>query len=79
MRKLIDADALIQGFMVDPLDCPGCPEPEFLDDLIEILKAAPSVEASPVSWIKEEAKKRDKAVASILMLTVQEWKDEQTD
>lgn len=76
MHKLIDADVLIQGFMVDPLDCPGCPEPEFLDDLIEILKAATPVDAIPVSWIKEQAKKRDKVVASILMLTVQEWKDE---
>ena len=37
---------------------------------------APTVDAVPVSWIKEQAKKRDKAVASILMLTVQEWKDE---
>lgn len=77
MGRLIDADALIQGFlMVDPLDCPGCPEADFFNDFVEILKAAPPVDAIPVSWIKEQAKKRDKAVASILMLTVQEWKDE---
>lgn len=33
-------------------------------------------DAIPVEWILEQAKKRDKAVGSILMLTVQEWKDE---
>lgn len=75
MHKLIDADVLIQGLMVDPLDCPGCPEPDFLNDFVAILKAAPPVDAIPVSWIKEQAKKRDKVVASILMLTVQEWKE----
>ena len=32
--------------------------------------------AIPVEWILEQAKKRDKAVGNILMLTVQEWKDE---
>lgn len=76
MCKLIDADDLIQGLLIDPVDCPGCPEPDFLNDFVEILKAAPAVDAIPVSWIKEQAKKRDKVVASILMLTVQEWKDE---
>lgn len=38
-----------------------------------------TVDAIPVEWIVEQAKKQDKAVASILMLTVQEWKDEQTN
>lgn len=44
--------------------------------VIGLVESEPIVDAVPVSWIKEQAKKRDKAVASILMLTVQEWKDE---
>lgn len=55
MNKLIDADALIQNLSVDPGECPGCPEPEFLNDLIEILKAAPVIDAVPVrhgKWIR---------------------------
>jgi len=54
MGKLIDADALIQSLMIDPVECPGCPEPEFLSDLIEVLKTAPPVDAVPVvhgHWI----------------------------
>ena len=46
------------------------------DVVTPIVVSQPTVDAIPVSWIKEQAKKRDKAVASILMLTVQEWKDE---
>ena len=47
-----------------------------LGEAYGIIQGMPTVDAVPVSWIKEQAKKRDKAVASILMLTVQEWKDE---
>lgn len=56
MNKLIDADALIQNLSVDPGECPGCPEPEFLNDLIEILKAAPVIDAVPVrhgKWLED--------------------------
>lgn len=41
--KLIDADALIRDLSVDPYECPGCPEPEFLQDLINVLESAPSI------------------------------------
>ena len=44
--KLIDVDELIESLTVDQLDCPGCPEPEFLPELIEILKEAPEVNNS---------------------------------
>ena len=47
-----------------------------LGEAYGIIQGMDTVDAVPVSWIKEQAKKRDKAVASILMLTVQEWKDE---
>lgn len=47
-----------------------------LGEAYGIIQGMETVDAVPVSWIKEQAKKRDKAVASILMLTVQEWKDE---
>lgn len=50
-----------------------------LGEAYGIIQKMPTVDAVPVEWILEEAKKRDKAVGSILMLTVQEWKDEQTD
>lgn len=41
--RLIDADALIKSLMVDPMECPGCPEPEHLEEFIELLKNAPTV------------------------------------
>ena len=47
-----------------------------LGEAYGIIQGMETVDAVPVNWIKEQAKKRDKAVASILMLTVQEWKDE---
>lgn len=53
MGKLIDADALIRSLMVDPVECPGCPEPEFLSDLIEVFKTAPTVDAVPVVRCKD--------------------------
>ena len=43
--RLIDADALIKQLSVNQIDCPGCPEPEFLPELIEVLKQAPSVQS----------------------------------
>lgn len=42
--RLIDADALIESLTVDPIGCAGCPEPEFMDELIDILDTAPTVE-----------------------------------
>ena len=41
--KLIDADKLIAELKVDPVECPGCPEPEFLPELIQILENAEAV------------------------------------
>lgn len=41
--RLIDADALIQSLEVDPVECPGCPEPEYLGELKELLKGAPTI------------------------------------
>ena len=41
--RLIDADALIESLMVDPVECYGCPEPEGLEDLINLLESAPEV------------------------------------
>lgn len=51
--KLVDVDELIKSLTVNQLDCPGCPEPEFLPELIEILKEAPEAELSTNnSWYK---------------------------
>lgn len=47
-----------------------------LAEAYAVIQAMETEDAIPVEWILEEAKKRDKAVGSILMLTVQEWKDE---
>lgn len=40
--RLIDADALIESLSVDPIGCMGCPEPEWIDELIDILETAPT-------------------------------------
>lgn len=45
---LTDADALIAALEVDPIECPGCPEPEFLPEIIELLREAPTIDAVPV-------------------------------
>ena len=71
MGRLIDADALIKALNL----AEWFNIADFNKAVYTVRKAQP-VDAVPVSWIKEQAKKRDKAVASILMLTVQEWKDE---
>ena len=47
-----------------------------LADAFAVIQGMDTEDAIPVEWILEQAKKRDKAVGSILMLTVQEWKDE---
>lgn len=44
--------------------------------VIGLVQSEPIEDAIPIEWILEQAKKQDKVVASILMLTVQEWKDE---
>lgn len=41
--RLIDADALIRSLQVDPVECPGCPEPEYLGEFEELLKGAPTI------------------------------------
>ena len=42
--RLIDADALIDSLKVDPIECCGCPEPEWLEQFIDILNNAPTYE-----------------------------------
>lgn len=41
--RLIDADALISELTIDPVECPGCPEPEYLEEFIDLLEGAPTV------------------------------------
>ena len=41
--RLIDAEALIKSLEVDPVECPGCPEPEYLRELKELLEGAPTI------------------------------------
>lgn len=36
MGKLIDADALIESLSINPEMCPGCPEPEWLQELCDL-------------------------------------------
>ena len=40
--KYVDAGALIANLSVDPNENPGCPEPEYLPELIELLRQAPA-------------------------------------
>lgn len=42
--RLIDADALIDSLKVDQMECYGCPEPEWMDEIIEILEHTPTVD-----------------------------------
>lgn len=42
--KYIDCTELIESLLVDPVECPGCPEPESLPDLIAILADAPAAD-----------------------------------
>lgn len=41
--KLVDADKLIKELTVDPVECPGCPEPEWLEEFVRILEEAEEV------------------------------------
>lgn len=41
--KLVDADEIIKDLSVDPVECPGCPEPECLETFIQILEEAEEV------------------------------------
>ena len=45
--RLIDADALVNALSVDTIGCAGCPEPEFMEELLDILDTAPTVDAIP--------------------------------
>ena len=51
--RLIDADALVDALSVDPIGCAGCPEPEFMGELIDILDTAPTVDAIPRNEVIE--------------------------
>lgn len=49
--RLIDADALLAALEVDPIECPGCPEPEFMPEFRALIEEAPTVDAIPIDWI----------------------------
>ncbi len=44
MDKYVNADRLISSLEIDPFECPGCPEPEYLPELIELLRQAPAAD-----------------------------------
>ena len=48
--KPIDADALIKALQVDPQECPGCPEPEHLGEIIQLLQEAPDLRDESFEW-----------------------------
>lgn len=41
--RLIDADALIDDLSVNQMECAGCPEPEWIDEMIRVLEEAPTI------------------------------------
>lgn len=47
--RLIDADALIESLLIDPEECPGCPEPEWLEYMILTLETAPEVDITELN------------------------------
>lgn len=46
--RLIDADALMESLTIDPIGCMRCPEPEWLEELSDILDTAPTIETQVV-------------------------------
>lgn len=44
--RLIDADALVAGLEVDPVECPGCPQPEWLHEFLALIENAPTIKIS---------------------------------
>lgn len=42
--RLIDADRLIEAITVNPLECPGCPEPEWAEEIVNLIDAMPTVD-----------------------------------
>ncbi len=62
--RLIDADAILKQLEVDPVECPGCPEPEYLNEFKELLESAPSFGAEAIGttlsgprnkWFRDES------------------------
>ena len=54
IMRLIDADALMESLAVDPIACMGCPEPEFLEELSDILDCAPTVETKEIHYYDDK-------------------------
>lgn len=56
--KLVDADALIEQLTINPEECPGCPEPEWLEDFIDMLDSAQEVDIESIRptahWVYDE-------------------------
>ena len=51
--RLIDVDALIDSITINPEECPGCPEPEWIEDFVNLLDIAPVVEERKTGkWIQ---------------------------
>lgn len=54
MSRLIDADALMDSLSVDPIGCMGCPEPEFMEELSDIIDCAPTIETKEIKYYDED-------------------------
>lgn len=44
MKKYVDVEELANSLLIDPFECPGCPEPEELEDVLDWLDAAPAAD-----------------------------------
>ena len=51
--RLADVDAIVESLSINPEECPGCPEPEWLEELCLILDSAPTVDAVEEVWDME--------------------------
>lgn len=53
--RLINADALIESLLINPEECPGCPEPEWIEEFIEVIEMAPT---ATTEELKDQLKRR---------------------
>lgn len=59
--RLIDADRLIEAITINPVECPGCPEPEWAEDMVNLIDAMPSVQPEIVRC--KDCVKHNKAIS----------------
>ena len=82
MGKLIDADALMEALSINPEMCPGCPEPEWLQELSDLFDTTEEsvVRCKDCEWYSEVRVKRNgKMIEEAYVCCRGEWSATGTD